>query len=95
MAGKAPSAVKLTGVEFFAQMPANDTTSTININDKSDLSGNGDTLAKNPAMGNLLAGSLTKIAKPAAVTTTTNPPLTLFFDHNNMEDLWMALSWGR
>ncbi|HTT19614.1 MAG TPA: hypothetical protein VMG82_11735 [Candidatus Sulfotelmatobacter sp.] len=95
MAGKAPGAVKLTGVEFFAELPPNDSTPTININDKSDLTGNNDTMAKNPAMGNLLAGSLNKIAKPAAVSDSTHPPLTLYFDHNNMQDLWMALTWGR
>jgi hypothetical protein len=95
VAGKAPSAVKLTGVEFFAEMTPNDTTPTININDKSDFTGNGDMLSKNPAMGNLLAGSLNRIAKPAAVSDSTHPPLTLYFDHNNMQELWVALSWGR
>jgi len=92
--GKAPKAVKLTGVEFFAEMLPGSTPATVNVNDKADLTGKGDTLAKNPAMGNLLVGSLSKIALPAAVSDSTHPPLTLYFDNNSMKDLWMALTWG-
>jgi len=94
VAGKVPKPVKLLGVEFLAQMLPTNKASTVNINDKADLSGNADALTKNPAMGNLLAGSLNKIALPAAVTDGTHPPLTLYFDDNSMEDLWMAITWG-
>jgi hypothetical protein len=69
-------------------------TSTVNLNDKADLSGNADALTKNPAMGNLLVGSLSKIALPASISDATHPPLTLYFDDNSMEDLWMAITWG-
>ena len=65
----------------------------ININDKPDLTGNGDTLAKNPGMGNLFIGALAKIALPAAVSNSSNS-LTLYFDNNSMKDLWMSLTWG-
>jgi hypothetical protein len=55
-----------------------------------------DLLVKNPLMGNLLMGSLTKnVPLPAAITDATSPPLTLFFDNNTMQDLWMAITWGK
>jgi hypothetical protein len=89
-----PVAVK--GVEFFAEMPPGDTTATVNLNDKADKSGNNDTLVKNPLLGNLLSGSLVNIKPlPAAVTDAMHPPLTLYFDDNSMEDLWLAITWGK
>jgi len=94
VAGSVPKPVKLIGVQFFAQMPAGSTVSTVNLNDKADLTGKADTLVRNPAMGNLLSGALTNIALPAAVTDSANPPLTIFFDNNSMEDVWMTLTWG-
>jgi Tc toxin complex TcA C-terminal TcB-binding domain len=94
VAGKPPKAPKITSLEFFAEMPAAATVSTVNLNDKADLSGNGDVLAKNPGLGNLLTGSLSKIAPPAAITDSTHPPLTIYFDNNSMQDLWMAITWG-
>jgi hypothetical protein len=81
-------------VEFFAQMPPGGATTTVNLNDKADKSGNNDVLVKNPALGNFFSGSLTKIALPAAVTDATHPPLTLYLDNNSMTDLWMAITWG-
>jgi hypothetical protein len=88
--GNPAQPVTIPGVESFAQMPLGDTTATLNLNDKADESGNPDILVKNPLLGNLLSGSLTKIALPAAVTGAT--PFTLYFDDNSMEDLW--ITWG-
>jgi len=88
----------LKGVEFFAEMAAGDNTSSINMSDHADKTTSGaknDTLAKNPLLGNLIVGSLTKIAEPAAISDATHPPLTLYFDNNDMEDLWMAITWGK
>jgi hypothetical protein len=82
-------------VEFFAEMPATDHTVSININDKADKSGKNDTVVRNPLLGNLLTGSLTKIALPAAITDATHPPLTVYFDNNSMDDLWLAITWGK
>jgi hypothetical protein len=59
------------------------------------MSGNKDDLVKNPLLGNLLTGGLNKITLPAAVTDATHPPLTLYFDNNSMEDLWLAITWGK
>jgi hypothetical protein len=49
-----------------------------------------DTLAKDPALGNLLVGKLSNIAVP------TNPvgELKLFFDDKTMEDLWITVTWS-
>jgi hypothetical protein len=86
----------LKAVEFFAEMQASDTTASIGIYDKVDESGTKkDLLVKNPLMGNLLMGSLTNVPLPAAITDATSPPLTLFFDNNTMQDLWMAITWGK
>lgn len=86
----------LKAVHFFAEMTSADTTPSINVYGKADKSGNPDTLARDPLLGNLLAGSLTKITPlPAAITDATNPPLTVYFDNNSMEDLWLAITWGK
>ncbi len=82
-------------VQFFAQMdPANSAT-TVNINDKPDLSGKADTLVPDPLLNNLFTGTLTNIALPAAISDATHPPLTLYFDNNAMDDLWLAITWGK
>ena len=49
-----------------------------------------DTLAKDPALGDLLIGELSNIAVP------TNPvgELKLFFDDKTMEDPWIAITWS-
>lgn len=81
------------GVEFFAEMLPTDSTATVNLYDKPDKTGNNDTLNQNPSFGNLLTGNLVKIARPAAVTDAAHPPLTLYFDHNLMNNLWVAITW--
>jgi hypothetical protein len=89
--GSAP----LKGVEFFAEMLSTDKSVTVQLYDKSDKSGKNDTLNQNPLLGNLLSGNLAQIARPAAVTDAAHPPLTLYFDNNTMEDLWLAITWGK
>lgn len=85
----------MKAIEFFAEMSPQDATNTININDKPDKSGNSDALMKNPLLGGLLSGALSKIALPAAITDSSHPPPTLYFDNNAMEDLWLAITWGK
>ena len=85
----------LKAVEFFAEMPPAATASVVNINSQANLGGNNDTLVRNPLLNNLLTGGLNKIALPAAITDATHPPLTLYFDNNSMNDLWMAITWGK
>jgi hypothetical protein len=90
-----PKTIVIRKVQFFAEMPSGDTTSTVNLNDKADNSGKSDALVKNPLLGNLLSGALVNIGLPGAVTDATHPPLTLYFDNNSIEDLWIAITWGK
>jgi hypothetical protein len=88
---------RLKAVEFFAEM-SDPSVVPVGISDKPDKTGNNDVLALNPLLGNLLSGSLEKISPPAAVTDLSDPnrqPLTLYFDRNDMEDMWLALTWGK
>jgi hypothetical protein len=78
--------IALTSVELFAEMSAAKT--TVSVTDKN---GTSDTLAADPAMGGLLVGNLTNL--PAAITDNTHPPLSLTFDSNAMNDLWIAITW--
>jgi hypothetical protein len=82
-------------IEFFAEMPQLSATTTINMNSQANLGGNNDTLTVNPVLNNLLVGSLNKIALPSAITDATHPPLTIYFDNNSMEDLGLAITWGK
>lgn len=91
IAGSSP----VKAVEFFAEMAPTDKTTTVTLYTKADKTGSSDSMARNPLLGNLLSGSLSKIGLPAAVTDTTHPALTLYFDNNSMEDLWLALTWGK
>jgi hypothetical protein len=87
--GSAP----LIAAELFAEMT--DATVSVNLYEKPDKTGPGpDTLSQNPLLGNLLSGTLAKIPLPASVTDATHPPLTLYFDDNSMEELWLAIRWG-
>ena len=83
------------GVEFFAELAPGDNTTSIHMNDKADQSGNSDTLALNPLMVGMLSGTFTKIRLPAAITGGAQGPLTVFFDDNSMDDLWIAITWGK
>jgi hypothetical protein len=85
--GSAPT----KSVQLFAEMQSAKTQVTI-----TDASGSHtDTLVRNPLLGTLLSGKLSKIPLPAAVTDATHPPLTLRFDDNAMSDLWLAITWGK
>jgi hypothetical protein len=59
-----------------------------------DANAHADTLARNPLLGNLLSGKLSKIPMPPAVTDTAHP-FALRFDDNSMTDLWLATTWGK
>ena len=87
---------QLKAVELFAEM--SDNTITVNLYDQSDPGKPGvksDTLSQNPLLGNLLTGNLANIALPAAVTDAKHPPLTLYCDHNTINDIWLAITWGK
>jgi hypothetical protein len=86
---------QLKAVQFYAEVSSGGGVGTINMNDKANLTGNNDTLVADPLLNNLLTGSLNKIALPAAITDSTHPPLTLYLDNNSIEDLWIAITWGK
>jgi Tc toxin complex TcA C-terminal TcB-binding domain len=48
------------------------------------------TLAKNASLGNLRTAKL-----PDAILPSPIGPFTLHFNDNSMEDLWLAISWGK
>jgi hypothetical protein len=85
--------ITVSSVEFFAEMPPHSTVTTVNLNDKADLSGNNDPLNSDPSLGGLLDGSLSKIAEPLAVSAPSSP-FTVYMDNNSMTDLWMMVTWG-
>ena len=66
------------------------TKDSVEITDKADGTGNMDTLVKDSSLGDLRAGKLTNIPHP--------PPtgeVTLYFNDNSMDDLWLAIIWGK
>lgn len=89
--------VKINAVELFAEMLPTDKNDSINLYDCADSSmvnTKSDTLNHDPSYGSLLYGILDKIGKPAAITKSSKP-WTLYFDDNNMEELWIAVAWGK
>jgi hypothetical protein len=73
-------------VDLFAKTAKN----SMEITDQPEGAGNKDTLVKNTSLGNLRAGKLTNIPLP-----TPTGKFTLYFNDNSMEDLWLALAWGK
>jgi hypothetical protein len=55
--------------------------------------GGSDSLAANPAYGNLLVGTLKNAIAPWPPPPTGS--INLYFDHNLMKDLWLAITWGK
>ena len=55
--------------------------------------GSSDPLAANPTYGNLLAGTITNSV--ASWLPSPTGSFNFFFDHNQMKDLWMAITWGK
>jgi hypothetical protein len=49
--------------------------------------GNQNVLVKDSSPSDLCTGKLTNIPLPA--------PFTLYFNDNSMEELWLALAWGK
>jgi hypothetical protein len=77
-------------MQFFAEM--SNGVGTVNI---SDGHGHLDTLAHNPLLGNLLVGALNNIPNPAAISDNAHPPLVVSLNNNAMNDLWVAITWGK
>jgi hypothetical protein len=69
---------------------AKTTKNSVEISDEPDGTGNKDSLVKDTSLDNLRAGRLTNIPLPAPTGK-----FTLYFNDNSMEDLWLALAWGK
>jgi hypothetical protein len=80
--------IAIKAVEFLAETSK----TTVTITDKSNRK---DTLVHNPSLGNLVAGNLSKIPLPGAISDGTHLPLSLSFDDTSMQDMWMAITWGK
>jgi hypothetical protein len=86
-------------VTLFAKTP----TSSVDVFDAVTEDGQPDPNAKkgslvnDPSLGNLRAGKLTDIRLKQANGESTHKPtgeLQLYFSHDSIEDLWLALAWG-
>ncbi|MFC0708304.1 hypothetical protein [Azorhizophilus paspali] len=85
--------VSVTQVVFFARSSKQVTPPSVDVFDKvdkTDLDTKHDTLTKDTTLGNLLGGKFTNIALPAAPEGN----IELFFNERELEDLWLALTWG-
>ncbi|MBD1833296.1 insecticidal toxin protein [Cyanobacteria bacterium FACHB-472] len=74
-------------VDFLAKTNEN---KVVDISTNVDGTGNIDTLDKEPSLGNLWMGKLTNIPLPAPIGL-----FAVYFNDNSMEDLWLALTWGK
>ncbi|MBD1930311.1 MULTISPECIES: toxin [Cyanophyceae] len=71
-------------VDFLAK-----TKNPVEISTNVDGTGNKDTLGE-PSLGNLRRGKLTNIPLQAPIGL-----FAVYFDDNSMEDIWLALTWGK
>jgi len=84
-----PSSIKQ--IQFLGEMT--DGTTSAHMYANTAGTGGSDSLAANPAYGNLLVGTLKN-----AIAPWPPPPagsINLYFDHNLMKDLWLAITWGK
>ncbi|MCK5014072.1 MAG: insecticidal toxin protein [Candidatus Omnitrophica bacterium] len=79
----------LKRVDIFAK-PTGDTETNIEIFDNSNAAGDPDSLVEDTSLNDVRVGKLTNIQLPAATGE-----FTLYFNDNSMEDLWLALTWGK
>ncbi|AFZ22071.1 Tc toxin subunit A-related protein [Allocoleopsis franciscana] len=73
-------------LDFFAETVKN----TVDISTNADGTGSKDSLLKDAGLGNLRTGKLTNIPLPAPISQ-----FTLYFNDNSMEELWLAVRWGK
>jgi Tc toxin complex TcA C-terminal TcB-binding domain len=84
-----PSSIKQ--IQFLGEMTDGTTSAHIYANAAGTSAS--DSLAANPAYGNLVVGTLKNAIAPWPPPPTG--PINLYFDHNLMKDLWLAITWGK
>jgi len=84
-------AASIKQIQFLAEMV--DGTTGTRIYASAGGTGLSDVLAANPIYDSLLVGNL----KNAVASWPPPPtgPLNLYFDHNSMKDVWIAVTWGK
>jgi hypothetical protein len=88
--GRLAAVARLDILARSSDIPVPATLAVADRADKTDTGTLTDTLVKNKTVGNLLTGKLTAITLPAKPTGEVK----LYFDHNRLADLWLAVTWG-
>jgi Tc toxin complex TcA C-terminal TcB-binding domain len=72
-----------------------DTKKPVAIVYKADGTGGQDALVKDAALGNLWAGKLANLPTSTKPVSTATEKFALYFKDNSMEDIWLAITWGK
>jgi hypothetical protein len=81
--------LEIKRVELFV-IPTKDTKPTIQIFDKPDGTGEQDSLTQDPSLNRIRIGRLSKIPLPQAIGK-----FAISFNDNSMDDILLALTWGK
>lgn len=82
-----------TRVALFARSSADSVPATVTVHSTIDTTANtapNDDLGKDTTLGNLLVGELADVPLPAQLTGEYK----LFFDDTELDNVWIALTWG-
>ena len=67
----------------------------VEIRYKADNTGDKDSLVKDASLGNLWSGQLTKLPASTKPVSTETEKFTLYLSDKSMEDIWLAITWGK
>jgi hypothetical protein len=81
--------IDIKRVDLFA-IPAKDTKPTVQVFDNPNGTGQPDSLVRDNSLNGIRVGKLAKIELPEAIGR-----FAVSFDDNSMEDMMLALTWGR
>jgi Tc toxin complex TcA C-terminal TcB-binding domain len=71
------------------------TKKAVKITYKADGTGDENSLVKDKSLGDLWAGQLSKLPTSTKPVSTKTEKFTLYFNDNSMENIWLALTWGK
>jgi hypothetical protein len=81
--------IVINGVDLFA-MPSESTKTTVQIFDNNNATGQPDTLVQDATLNRIRVGKLINTPLPTAIGK-----FTINFDDNSMDDILLALTWGK